>query len=198
MPDRDDQPTPSRERERTAGDALPTPEGGALPPLPAGEDASDPDEQAAAGPTGPMLLILRCGDEEYGIPVEQVREVIEAPQVTRVPLAPKHVAGVAAVRGDIIPVVDLGERLQARPTVEAHRMVTVEAGDLGRVGVLADDVIGMIQASSAEAIDPVPPDAAGSLPPDVASGVYAPSDGRMVVLLNLGPLLAIDLAAKER
>ncbi|HSM35360.1 MAG TPA: chemotaxis protein CheW [Longimicrobiales bacterium] len=198
MPDQGDLQTPSRGREDSMGDAVQAPEGDALPPLPAKKDDIEPQEQAAAGPTGPMLLILMCGGEEYGIPVEQVREVVEAPQVTRVPLAPKHVAGVAAVRGDILPVVDLGERLHARPTVEAIRMVTVDAGEMGRVGLLADDVVGMIQASSVEAIDPVPPDAAGSLPPNVASGVYAPSDDRVVVLLNLGPLLAIDIAAKER
>lgn len=203
-PPQGDERPPAGARLPEDGDALaptdadaPPPSGGAAPPPLQGGEADAETEEAPVRPTGPMLLIVTCGGEQYGIPVEHVREVVEAPQVTRVPAAPKHVAGVAAVRGDILPVVDLGERLHGRPTEAAHRMVTVEVGDIGRVGMLADDVVGMIQASSADAIDAVPVDAAGALPEGVASGVYAPSDDRMIVLLDLGPLLAIDLAAKE-
>jgi purine-binding chemotaxis protein CheW len=125
--------------------------------------------------------------------------VIEAPQVTRVPMAPAPVAGVAAVRGDILPIVDLGVRLRGVPTARAHRLVTVELErGAGRVGLLADDVVGMIQVSSPEAIEAVPEAVADHLPADVAAGVYAPSEDRLIVILDLDELLAIEAVAKER
>ncbi len=157
------------------------------------------DAEAPASPTGPTILLVHSGEGEYGIPVERVREVIETPPVTRVPLAPDAVAGVASVRGDIIPVVDLGVRLRGTRTAAARRLVTVDWGeDRGRVGLLADDVVGMLQVSSPEAVEAVPADIAGGLPEGVASGVYSPTEARLIVILNLDGVLAIDAAAEER
>lgn len=157
------------------------------------------DAEAPASPTGPTILLVQSGGGEYGIPVERVREVIETPPVTRVPLAPEAVVGVAAVRGDIIPVVDLGVRLRGTPTAAARRLITVDSGeDRGRVGLLADDVVGMLQVPSHEAIEAVPADLAGGLPEGVASGVYSPKEGRLILILNLDGVLAIEAAVEER
>ncbi|HUG00318.1 MAG TPA: chemotaxis protein CheW [Longimicrobiales bacterium] len=155
-------------------------------------------EAETARPTGPQMLLLRLAGAEFALPVDCVCGVIEVPPVTKVPLAPSSVAGVAAVRGDIVPVIDLGMRLRNRPTVGAPRLVTVETPSVaGRIGLLADDVVGMIQVSSAEAIEPLPADAAADFPEGVASGVFSPAEGRVIVVLRLDGLLAIDELVKE-
>ncbi len=144
------------------------------------------------------MLLLRLGEDRFALPVGVVREVIDTPPITRVPLAPEAVAGVAAVRGEIVPVVDLGMRLRKRPTMAAPRLVTVEGGGIeGRVGLLADDVIGITQVASDEAIEPLPPDAVQDIPEGVASGVFTARDGRVVVVLRLADLLDIDELARE-
>lgn len=161
------------------------------------EGLSGPEGESAR-PTGPQMLLLRLGRDEFALPVGCVREVIETPPVTKVPLAPAAVAGVAAVRGEIVPVVDLGIRLRGRATVGAPRLVTVEGeGVAGRVGLLADDVVGITQVASEDAIEPLPADAAHDLPEGVASGVFTADDERVVVVLRLDRLLAIDESAKE-
>ena len=52
-------------------------------------------------------LTFALGDEEYGLPVLKVREIIKMMDITAVPQVPRHVKGVINLRGKVIPVVDL-------------------------------------------------------------------------------------------
>jgi chemotaxis signal transduction protein len=58
-----------------------------------------------------QIVNFTVDDVNYGVPVEQVREVRDMQQVTRVPGAPDYVNGVTNLRGQIITVVDLRKRL---------------------------------------------------------------------------------------
>jgi len=60
------------------------------------------------------LLIFRLGEDKkshtreiFGINVFKVREALMMPPITPMPGSPKHVLGVANIRGQIIPVIDL-------------------------------------------------------------------------------------------
>jgi purine-binding chemotaxis protein CheW len=52
-------------------------------------------------------LTFALGEEEYGLPVLRVREIIKMMDITVVPQVPHHVKGVINLRGKVIPVVDL-------------------------------------------------------------------------------------------
>lgn len=60
--------------------------------------------------------------EEFGLPVESVREILRVGEVTRVPQAPPHIRGVTNVRGSILPVVEIRTRIGLPPwtRVRAH------------------------------------------------------------------------------
>lgn len=60
---------------------------------------------------GGRLLIARLGEERIALGVEAVREVVDAPQVTPLPLAPVGLAGQLTVRGTLLPVLDAGPLL---------------------------------------------------------------------------------------
>ncbi len=68
------------------------------------------------------LLLFRLGDdpggrrEIFGINVFKVREAMIMPKITPMPGAPKHVQGVANIRGQIVPVVDLPAVVGCQPT----------------------------------------------------------------------------------
>lgn len=72
-----------------------------------------------AAPAAPeavvQLIVFRLGDENYGIRIEQVKEVTITPEVVRMPKTPPFIKGIANLRGDIIAIVDLEERFQLRP-----------------------------------------------------------------------------------
>lgn len=96
-----------------------------------------------AGPAeaeGTGYLALGLGDEVFALPVAGLREVIRRPDLTPVPRAPGSLAGLASLRGEVIPVLDL-RRLLRRPcrqTSEAARVV-VCAGEPA-FGLLVDAV----------------------------------------------------------
>lgn len=72
-----------------------------------------------------QLIVFRLGGEEYGLAIDQVKEIVAMPNVARVPLTPSYVKGVANVRGNILSIIDLAEKFglvqqqEADPAVEA-------------------------------------------------------------------------------
>ena len=62
-----------------------------------------------------QLIVFRLGDEDYGIRIEQVKEVTITPDVAKMPKTPPFIKGIANLRGDIIAILDLEERFRLRP-----------------------------------------------------------------------------------
>ncbi len=67
------------------------------------EGAASASGHAAGG----KFLTFTLGNEEYGVPVLKVREIIKVMDITQVPQVPPHVLGVINLRGKVIPVIDL-------------------------------------------------------------------------------------------
>jgi len=80
-----------------------------------------------------QLIVFRLGDEDYGIRIEQVKEVTVTPEVARMPKTPPFIKGIVNLRGDIIAIIDLEERFRLRPVgrplPERTYTVAVEAAD---------------------------------------------------------------------
>ncbi|MGC8806227.1 MAG: chemotaxis protein [Thiomonas sp.] len=79
------------------------------------------------------LLLFRLGAEPqsgrrelFGINVFKVREALVMPQVTVMPGAPRHVLGVANIRGQIIPVIDLPGVVGCTPKTGLNILVVTE------------------------------------------------------------------------
>ena len=91
------------------------------------------------------LIVFKLGDEEYGIRIEQVKEVTITPEITRMPKTPAFIKGVANIRGDIIAIMDLEERFQIRtvePEADKPRhtyTLALEASDY-TIGLIVRDV----------------------------------------------------------
>lgn len=64
-----------------------------------------------------QLIVFKLGEEEYGIRIDQVKEVTITPEITRMPKTPHFIKGVANIRGDIIAIMDLEERFNIKPVV---------------------------------------------------------------------------------
>ena len=74
-------------------------------------------------------LTFGLADEEYGISILKVREIIGMMSVTSVPQAPEYVKGVINLRGRVIPVVDLRLRfgMESVEYTERTCIIVVEA-----------------------------------------------------------------------
>ncbi len=102
-----------------------------------------------------QLVVCALGAEEYGLPIEHVREIVRFSE-------PRHVAsdvpwmlGVISLRGRLVPVHDLAVRLGVvAARGEVAKLVIVDSGE-EPVGVLVDDVVEVLRVDEAQ-LEPVP------------------------------------------
>jgi len=90
-------------------------------------------------------LVFSYGSSWYAVPAECSAEVVSFPELTRVPGAPVHLLGVFAHRGEVIPVVDMGQ-LVTGETEPTRRAVLVRLGR-GTLALTASRVAGVSQVS---------------------------------------------------
>jgi purine-binding chemotaxis protein CheW len=71
----------------------------------------DEPVKAIAEPVFEEFLCFRLGDEEYGINIMEIKEIIKPRELTEVPRTPDFVDGVLSLRGVIVPVFNMRQRL---------------------------------------------------------------------------------------
>ncbi len=127
--------------------------------------------------------------EEYGLPVESVREVLRVGEVTRVPQAPPHIRGVTNVRGSILPVVEIRTRIGLPPLDPGPeaRVVVLEVGERA-LGLLVDRVARVAKVRLGE-IEP-PPAEVVTARTDYVVGVAKRPEG-LLILLDPGRTLVV-------
>jgi len=89
-----------------------------------------------------QVITFRIADEEYGLNILQVQEIIKFIPPVRVPKAPDYVEGVINLRGKIIPVIDLRKRLnkEVSPYTDLTKIIIVDIGKKIS-GLIVDEVI---------------------------------------------------------
>lgn len=131
-----------------------------------------------------QYVIFRLGGEFYAASVQQVREIVVLPEMTRVPNTSDFIAGVMNLRGQIMAVIDLGRRLSLETTeTEApEHIIIVEAEDY-TVAMIVDEVP-EVSSIPAKAIRETPRLVETDLPEDYIVGI-ADQKGRLVIVLDL-------------
>lgn len=107
-----------------------------------------------------QYLTFAVAGEEYAIPILRVREILAYGPLTRVPRAPKFVAGVMNLRGSVVPVVDLRTKLGLPQTEITPRTCIVIVEIEGEhatttMALLAEEVREVIELAEAE-VEPPP------------------------------------------
>ncbi len=88
-------------------------------------------------------LVFEIANQEYGIPIASVKEIVGIMPITRVPKVPDFIPGVVNLRGKIIPIADLGMRFQLQTYEVTDRtcVVVVQLPDgQGIFGVIVENV----------------------------------------------------------
>lgn len=97
---------------------------------------------------GIQVVIFELGQEEYGMPIEIVREITRLGDIRPIPKAPGYVKGLINIRGSAIPLIDLHVRfgverkissgVEEKSSQEDFALITEVNGDL--VGFAVDQV----------------------------------------------------------
>lgn len=131
-----------------------------------------------------QYVLFRLGTEEYGLPIDRVSSIIRYERPTPVPHAPAVVDGVINLRGQVIPVVNLGRKLFGKEfeASSASRIVVAE-GEIGQVG-LAVDAASEVATIPLEDVRPTPETALAPETAEAFDGV-ANREDKLIILLNL-------------
>ena len=150
-------------------------------------------EAADSAREGSELISFRIGEQEFCVDIMAVREIRGWTPATPVPHSPGFVRGVINLRGAVLPVIDLADRLGLGVAVESARHVIIVVQIRSRiVGLLVDAVCDIL--STAEHKVQRTPDLSGDQMQHFVRGLIA-LEGRMISLIDLD--LILDQAQAE-
>ncbi len=135
-----------------------------------------------------QLVSFKIDEEEFGIEILKVQEIIKMIQITKVPNAPNFVDGVINLRGRIIPIIDL--RIKLGLTRKEHtkntRIVVVELKNR-TIGFIVDEVNEVLRIP--KEITETPPEMIGSINKEFITAIGKLED-RLLILLDLEKILS--------
>jgi len=133
------------------------------------------------------FIAFRVGVQEFCIDIMSVREIRGWTPATALPHAPSYVRGVINLRGSVLPVVDLAERLGFPPTDASARQVIIVVQVGAQIIGLLVDAVSDILTLTTETIQPTPEVASASVKFFVL-GMLA-IDGRMIGVIELDSVM---------
>ena len=151
--------------------------------------SADPVHSRLAG----KYMAFRLADEDYGLAILKVREIIGLMEITRVPCADSCIRGVINLRGRVIPVIDLRTKFAMEPCETSEQTVIIVVqyptvrGEI-TMGVLVDQVLEVLSIE-ADKIEPPPSFGSGSISADFILGI-GKVDKRVIFLLDIGRVLS--------
>jgi purine-binding chemotaxis protein CheW len=143
-------------------------------------------------------MTFKLADEEYGLEILKVREIIGLMDITRVPCTSGFIRGVINLRGKVIPVIDLRLKFDM-PACEAtdQTVIIVVQYSTGATqmttGILVDQVLEVLSINAAQ-IEPAPSLGSSGTSTEFILGV-GKADKRVIFLLDIGRVLGGDAAA---
>ncbi|MCB1141312.1 MAG: chemotaxis protein CheW, partial [Leptospiraceae bacterium] len=148
-----------------------------------GEENLDRDEG--------QLVTFRLGKEEFGIFIEDVREINRLTGITAVPNAPSFVEGIMNLRGNVIPAVDLRKRfgLESIQHGESTRVIIVDIEEK-TTGLIVDSVSDVIRISRS-LIESPPEVISSKVETEFIQGIgNLVKQNRFIIILNVNKILS--------
>lgn len=144
--------------------------------------------------TSHQFLSFALGDEVFAVNVQQVKEILDVINITRVPQMPDYMLGVINLRGSVVPVIDLRSKFGMEPR-EANRencIIVLEVDFDGEVVVIGafTDAVREVLDLSAEQIEP-PPRMGMKLKSEFIRGMGKQGE-EFIILLDIDRIFSTD------
>ncbi len=100
-----------------------------------------------------QIVVFKLGQEEYGLHIDQIKEVVITPNITRMPQTPSYVRGVANIRGNVIAIFDLEDRFNLiKDSIQSNSnkyTLVVESEDV-KLGLLVNEVPNTVSVNAGD------------------------------------------------
>lgn len=139
-----------------------------------------------------QLVSFMLADEEYGVEVLKVREIIRMPAITKMPNTPQHVEGIINLRGKVIPIISMRRRfgLMENENNSHTRIIIMDvAGTL--TGFIVDAVSEVIRIRSSEIQPPPSMVMSGGIGQEFITGVFNHAE-RLLIIMDVDRMFSED------
>lgn len=89
-----------------------------------------------------QYIVVRLGDEQYGMDISFIENIVRMQKITRVPKVAPYLKGVINLRGEVIPIMSLRLKmfLPEDEVTKATRIIILKLEQYGSIGVIVDEV----------------------------------------------------------
>lgn len=89
-----------------------------------------------------QFIVIKLGDEQYGIDIKYIDNIVRMQHITRVPKVDAYLKGVINLRGEVIPVMSIRVKMGLEPDTEtkSSRIIILKLEQQGTIGVMVDEV----------------------------------------------------------
>ena len=138
-----------------------------------------------------QYIVIKLGDENFGIDINYIDNILRMQQITRIPKVPAYLKGVINLRGEVIPVMSLRLKmgLDEDSIGRDTRIIILKTEAEGSVGVLVDEVKEVVTLSE-KSIEKVSHDNKGEKA-NFLSGV-GKNNGELISILDLNMISLED------
>lgn len=145
-----------------------------------------------------QMVFFRLAQEQFALEINKVKEIVRLPATTKLPKSPDYIAGIANLRGNVLPILDTRQRLQldmAEHTESSRILVTEVAGHL--IGLQVDSVL-TVKTVDADHFKSSPP-VSQNIDKDYISGVIQEDDdSSLTLILNVEEVANISIDQGEK
>ncbi len=131
-----------------------------------------------------QYIVIGIGNEQYGINIKYIDNIVRMQKVTRVPMAQEYFKGVINLRGEIIPVMSIRRKLELSDDVITNKTrIIIAKVDNASIGFVVDEVkeVATLDANSIERVSTA--EAASEITQCITS--IGKKNGELISLLDL-------------
>lgn len=138
-----------------------------------------------------QLVVFDLDNEEYGVEIGQVREIIKMEEISKIPRAPNYIEGVINLRGQVTTVISLRKKfgLEQKEVDQYTRIIVAEIDGL-TLGITVDAVNEVLKLPTKN-IEPTPAIVANDVDTRYMRGI-GKLDDRLLILLDINRIMNED------
>ncbi|MEE4355984.1 MAG: chemotaxis protein CheW [Desulfococcaceae bacterium] len=144
-----------------------------------------------------QVVVFRLAEEEFGVNINSVKEIVRLPEITPIPRTPDYVSGICNLRGSVLPVINSRIRfsMEEENITDHSRLLVVESrGQL--TGMVVDSVREVMRMNRAQKESS--PAVCKGVDREFLDGVLKVDQGRrLILMLDMKEVLSLDTASGQ-